>query len=99
MTDNNETPEEIKRWTAKRKLDVVKESLQDDVSEDELCQRYGITRNEFREWKEKALEAGKEALIESRKKDPKQKKIEKLEKKVGQLTIVNDELKKSWMGR
>lgn len=98
MTDNNQSAEEIQRWTAKRKMEVVKESLKDDVSEDELCQRYGITRNEFREWKDKAFEAGKEALVESRKKDPKQKKIDKLKKKVGQLTIVNDELKKKLDG-
>lgn len=90
--------DEIERWTAKRKLDVVKESLQEDVSEEQLCQKYGITRNEFRQWKEKALDAGKNALVERQKKDPKEKKIEKLEKKVGQLTLINDELKKKLNG-
>lgn len=98
MTDNNEETVEIERWTAKRKLQVIKESIKEEVSEEEICQKYGITRSEFREWREKAFEAGKEALVESRKKDPKQKKIEKLEKKVGQLTIVNDELKKKLDG-
>lgn len=88
----------MKRWTAKRKMEVIKESLKEDVSEERLCQKYGITRSEFREWREQAFEAGKEALVESRKKDPKQKKIDKLEKKVGQLTIVNDELKKKLNG-
>jgi transposase-like protein len=87
--------DDIERWTAKRKLEVVKESLQEDVSEEQLCQTYGITRNEFRQWKENALDAGKNALVERRGKDPKEKKIEKLEKKVGQLTVINDELKKS----
>jgi len=95
---NNEDHVDVKRWTAKRKMEVIKESLREEVSEEELCQKYGITRSEFREWKEKAFDAGKEALVQSRNKDPKQKKIDKLEKKVGQLTIVNDELKKKLDG-
>jgi len=31
--------EQIERWTAKRKLDVVKKSLRGDINEDELCQK------------------------------------------------------------
>jgi len=49
-------------------MEVVKERPKEEVSEDDLCQEYGITRSEFRECKEKVFEAGKKALVESRKK-------------------------------
>lgn len=87
--------EQIERWTAKRKLEVVKKSLRGDITEEQLCQNYGITRSEFREWKEEAFEAAEDALVQRRTKDPQQKKIEKLKQKVGELTIANDVLKKN----
>lgn len=87
--------EQIERWTAKRKLEVVKKSLRGDITEEELCQKYGLTRSEFRAWKEEALNAAEDALVQRHTKDPQQKEIEKLMQKVGELTIANDVLKKN----
>jgi len=87
--------DQIERWTASRKLEVVKKSLRGDITEEELCQKYGITRSEFRDWKEEALEGAEEALVQRRTKDPQQKEIERLKQKVGELTIANDVLKKN----
>jgi len=90
-----EDPDEIERWTAKRKLELVKKSLRGDITEEDLCQQYGITRNTFRTWKEEAFQAAEEGLVERRSKDPQQQEIEQLKKKVGELTIANDVLKKN----
>ncbi len=88
-------PDQIDRWTAKRKLELVLRGLRGDVSEEQLCQEYGVNRSEYRKWKEKVLKKGQEALVERSSKDPQQKEIERLKKKVGELTVANDVLKKT----
>lgn len=87
-----------KRWTAKRKLEVVLEGLKETKTVTELCRETGITQSMYYEWKNTLLERGEEALTyggRSKAEHDKDKEIAQLQKKVGQLTIHTDILKKN----
>ena len=52
MTD---LPEDVKRWTAKRRSALVLSILRGETSVQEAARKHGLTVAEVEEWKEKHL--------------------------------------------
>lgn len=93
----SKAPGKRRRWTARRKRDIVLEGLSGKASVAEVCRREGITQSMFYEWKEAALAKMEEALAyggRTKEEYEKDKEIERLQRKIGQLTMDVEILKK-----
>lgn len=87
-----ELPEDIQRWTAKRRAALVFSILRGDTTVVEAARKHGLTVAEVEHWKD-ALLLGAENALRSRPKDEEalqQEQIKKLERKVGQLVMELD---------
>jgi transposase-like protein len=90
-----------RRWTPEEKIRIVLESLNTSIGMAELCRKYAVNPTVFYAWKEKFIEAGKQALTRSRRKEGEgelQAENERLKQLIGELTIANDAFKKSLQG-
>ena len=91
------------KWTTEQKITIVLESLNTNISVDELCRKHNVTPNAFYGWKEKFVDAGKLALASSSRSknssghEELEAENEKLKKLIGELTIANDALKKAML--
>jgi transposase-like protein len=84
-----ELPDEVQRWTAKRRAALVLSILRGETSVQEAARKHDLTVAEVEEWKDRFLLAAENAL-RSRPKDEealKDEQIKKLERKVGQLVM------------
>jgi transposase-like protein len=98
MTD---VPDEVRRWTAKRKAAVVMSIVKGETSAAEAARKHGLTVAEIERWKEQFFAAGENAL-RARPKDEeaaKDEQIAKLQRKVGELVLDIDILKEANKGR
>ena len=87
---------DIKRWTAKRKAQVVLDILKGKVTVSEVSRRYDLTPSEVAEWIEEG-QRGMENALRARPRDVREQyeaKIKDLQAKVGELVLENDVLKK-----
>ena len=86
-----------KRHSATFKSTVVLDVLRGDRTIAEIAQHYAIHPTQIGVWKKTFL-AGAHSVFEddSKDKDASAEKIAYLERKIGQLTIEHDFLKKSW---
>ena len=91
----------VKKWTASEKAIIVIESLTTSIGSAELCRKYNLSPNTFYPWKDKFLECGKTAFSGA----PDfnickniQQQNDSLKHLIGELTIVNDILKKTQEG-
>lgn len=75
-----------RRWTAKRKSEVVLGLLR-GAEAAQLARENGISQSQLFEWRDRFLEGGRLQLKFKKRKDPKEKEIGRLERKVGQLTL------------
>lgn len=74
------------RWTASRKAELVLAVLKGaDVVE--LCRENGISRTQLFQWRDSFIEGGKKQLKFKRRKGFNEKKVTRLERKVGELTL------------
>jgi len=92
-----ELPEEVQRWTAKRRAALVLGILRGETSAQEAARKHGLTVAEVEEWKDRFVLAAENAL-RSRPKDEealKDEQIKKLERKVGQLVMDIEILKEA----
>jgi len=88
-------------WTAKRKLQIVLESLQSDQKVAELCRREGISPNRVYLWRKQLL--GSAEAVFARKKafreDPKVTRLEadnqRMKDVIAEITAENLVLKKT----
>jgi transposase-like protein len=86
--------EEIKkparRWTAKRKMEVVLEGFRGETTPAEIARKYGITQAQFFEWRDHVLAAGMAGLRNGGEDDPRvaqlEEQVKRLQQTVGQLT-------------
>src|SRR5512134_243053 len=93
----NEIPEDVQRWTARRRSALVVSILRGETSVQEAARSHGLTVSEVEEWKEKYLAAGENAL-RSRPRDEdglKDEQIKRLKQKVGELVLDIDILKEA----
>ncbi len=99
MTDK--LPEEVQRWTAKRRSALILSIIRGETSVQEAARRHGLTVAEVEDWREKFLAAAENAL-RSRPKDDealKDEQIKRLKQKVGELVLDIDVLKEAQKGR
>ncbi len=81
------------------KAQVALEAVRGDITVAEIAKKYNVHPGQVQAWKAEAL-AKFESLFdkESSGKSKSDDQVGVLERKVGQLTIENDFLKKSWSG-
>lgn len=94
-------PENVRRWTAKRRAALILSIVKGETSVPEAARAHGLTVAEVEEWKERYLAAAENAL-RSRPKDEealKDEQIKKLKQKVGELVLDIDILKEAQKGR
>ncbi len=86
MTD---VPDEVQRWTAKRKAAVVMSIVKGETSAAEAARKHGLTVAEIERWKEQFFAAGENALrVRPRDEEAaKDEQISRLQKKVGELVL------------
>ena len=90
-------PEDIQRWTARRRMALVLSVLKGELSEEDGARRHGLTVSEIADWKERVLQAAHNAL-RSRPRDAdaiKDEQIRRLRQKVGELVVDVDLLKEA----
>ena len=86
------------KFTVDQKVQIVIESFT-AANIAEHCRRHGVSVAQFHRWKERFLEGGSNALVESSKGNEYQKEIDDLKRLVGALALVIDAFKKSRQGR
>ncbi len=87
-----EIPEDVKRWTAKRRAALVLSILRGETSVQEAARQHGLTVAEIERWRERFMSAAENAL-RSRPKDEegvKDKRIRQLERKIGEMVLDMD---------
>jgi transposase len=84
------------RWTQARKTAVVLELLRGGDAM-ELARTYGLSQAELFSWRDRFLAAGQAALQTRRPRAEleQEQRVRALERKVGQLTLENEVLKKT----
>jgi len=89
---SSELPEDIQRWTAKRRAALVLSILTGETTAAEAARKHDLTVAEIESWRDTFLLAAENAL-RSRPKDEEalhQEQVKKLERKVGQLVMELD---------
>ena len=87
-----ETPDQVQRWTAKRRSALIVSILKGETSAQEAARKHGLTLAEIEDWKSRFLLAAENAL-RSRPKDEealKDERIKKLERKIGEMVLDMD---------
>jgi transposase-like protein len=85
----NEIPEDVKRWTAKRRQALVLQILRGETTAVEAARQHGLTVGEIEAWQEKAM-AAMENSLRSQPRDEegqKEEEIKRLKQKVGELVM------------
>ena len=88
-------PENVERWTAKRRVALVVSILKGETSIAEAARKHALTVAEVEDWRDRFL-LGAENALRSR---PKDEEVKKLKQKVGELVLDNDILKEALKGR
>ena len=91
----SEVPEDVQRWTAKRRAALVLSILKGETSVQEAARKHGLKVAEIEAWKDRYLVAAENAL-RTRPRDEealREEHVKKLERKVGQLVLETDVLK------
>jgi transposase-like protein len=96
-----DVPEDVQRWTAKRRLALVLSIMKGETSIAEAARKHALTVAEVEDWQERFLAAAENAL-RARPKDEeavKEEQIKKLKQKVGELVLDLDILREAAKGR
>jgi len=96
-----EVPEDVQRWTAKRRVALVPSIVRGETSVAEAARKHGLTVAEVEEWQERFVAAAENAL-RSRPKDEEaleDEQIKKLKQKVGEVVLDLDILREAAKGR
>ena len=96
-TQISELPDDIQRWTAKRRAALVMSILRGETSVQEAARKHGLTVADVESWQEKFLLAAENALRTRPKDDEalKDEQIKKLKQKIGDLVVENDVLREA----
>lgn len=90
-----EGPEEIQRWTARRRTALVLGILKGEMTAEEVARRHGLAVSEVDDWRQRFLTAAHNAL-RSRPRDEdalRDEQIRRLKQKVGELVLEVDLLR------
>ena len=96
-----EIPEDLQRWTAKRRVALETSILKGETSVQEAARKHGLTVAEIEDWRDRFLLAAENALRARPKDDEalKDEQIRKLKQKVGELVLENDVLREATKDR
>ena len=87
-------PEDVKRWTAKRRSALVLQLLRGETTTAQAARKYSLTVAEIEQWRQAFL-SGAENALRSRPRDEEAQKdheIKLLRAKVGELVMEKDVL-------
>jgi transposase-like protein len=90
-------PDEVQRWTAKRRVALVLSILKGETSVAEAARRHGLKVAEVEDWRDRFLAGAENSLRSHPRNDEalKDEMIKKLQRKVGELTLDMDILKEA----
>jgi hypothetical protein len=96
-----DVPEDVQRWTARRRGALVLRSVRGETSVAEAGRQQALTVAEIEEWPERVLAAAENALRARPKEEDalKDEQIKKLKQKVGELVLDLDMLREAATGR
>lgn len=99
MTD--ELPNDLQRWTAKRRAALVLSILRGETSVQEAARKHGLKVAEVEAWRDRYLMGAENALRSKPRDDEalKEEQIRRLKQKVGELVLDIDILKEATHGR
>lgn len=88
MTDTT-LPDEIKRWTAQRRASLVVQLIRGETTVNEAARQYDLKPSEIQQWYDAFVQAGTNGLKSNPKEElaEKDKKIDQLHKKIGEMTM------------
>jgi len=92
-----ELPDDLQRWTAKRRAALVLTILKGETTAQEAARRHGLTVADVESWRDKFL-AGAENALRSRPRDEEGQQAEyvrRLERKVCQMALDMDIMKEA----
>jgi len=97
----SEVPDDVQRWTAKRRVALVVSILKGETSVAEAARKHALTVAEIEEWRERFLLAAENALRTRPKDDEalREEQLKKLKQKIGELVLDNDILREAVKGR
>jgi transposase-like protein len=86
---NEQRPEEVRRWTAKRRAALVISLLKGETTVAEAARRHGLKVAEVEEWRDRFLLGAENALRARPRKDEalREEEINRFKRKVGELTM------------
>ncbi|HXB53927.1 MAG TPA: DUF1153 domain-containing protein [Vicinamibacteria bacterium] len=90
-------PDDVQRWTARRRIALVLGILKGEMSVEEGARRHGLTPSEIEDWRERMLAAAHNAL-RSKPRDEeaiREEQFRRLKQKVGELVLEVDTLKEA----
>lgn len=93
----DQQPEQVQRWTTKRKTALVLTILKGETSTAEAARAHGLTVAEVEDWKEKFL-LGAENALRTRPRNEealKDEQINRLKRKIGDLVMDIDILREA----
>jgi transposase-like protein len=88
-------PEDVQRWTAKRRAALVLSLLKGETTAADAARRYGLKVAEVEEWRARFLLGGENALRARPKEEDalREEEVNRLKRKVGELTMDLDILR------
>ena len=93
-------PNDVKRWTAKRRSALVLQILRGETTAAEASRQHGLKVSGIEEWKQKFL-SGAENALRSRPRDEegqREAEVKRLKQKVGELVMDLDIYKEAMRG-
>jgi len=86
-----------KRHGKKAKFDAALDALKGNQTMAELCQKYGVNQSVLHRWKKELLDKGPDLFGMGKASKGENEQVEKLQRKIGELTMDIDFLKKNLM--
>ena len=89
MAEEPQRPEEVQRWTAKRRAALVISLLKGETTAAEAARRHGLKVAEVEDWRDGFL-LGAENALRARSKDDealREEELNRFKRKVGELTM------------
>jgi transposase-like protein len=96
-----DVPEDVQRWTAKRRVALVLSIVRGETSVAEAARKHGLTVAEIEDWQERLVTAAEDSLRSRPRYEEalKDEQIKKLKQKVGELVLDLDILREAAKGR
>jgi transposase-like protein len=93
----DQRPEEVQRWTAKRRAALVISLLKGETTAVEAARQHGLKVAEVEEWRDRFLLGAENGLRARQKEDEalREEEINRLKRKVGELTMDLDILREA----